>query len=363
MTAAPDDAALPWLGRARARHRHTSSAGMHCVAGPSRRGRVRAGVARRAHLAVRDGGRRRTLRPLLRLPPAGQQQPPRFPRAAAGADAGRTWLERRRRARRPTRATAKSKAKEEAQQGDPRSRPCATRSRMDAEELVARPRDGAAAVSGRCDEPGGLERAAEDARGAAAGRAAAARRRRRRAPAADAHGRCQRILFAGPTPEQALARWLEGQLASPTRRCCWPQPAAIRCRARRLAADGFDAAAWIALPKRIADGKWEPPAGATVPRLREVLQKLCHDAMAVAAGAATTCHFPAASLPPWWPAWARLADWSQSLWPASRAHDEHPFNAPLITRRPAGRGESRVGEAARTRGPERPSRVHADAAS
>ena len=138
--------------------------------------------------------------------------------------------------------------------------------------------------------------------------------------------RCQRILFAGPTPEQALA-WLEGQgvvNAPVLLAAAGGHPLA----ARRLAADGFDAAAWIALPRRIADGKWEPPAGATVPRLREVLQKLCHDAMAVAAGSAPR-YFPATSLPP--PAaWAKLADWSQSLARLAR-HDEHPFNAPLIT--------------------------------
>jgi DNA polymerase-3 subunit delta' len=138
--------------------------------------------------------------------------------------------------------------------------------------------------------------------------------------------RCQRLLFAGPTAEQALA-WLEGQgvaNAPVLLAAAGGHPLA----ARRLAADGFDAAAWLALPKRIADGKWEPPAGATVPRLREVLQKLCHDAMAVAAGAPPR-YFPAASLPPA-AAWPRLADWSQSLARLAR-HDEHPFNAPLIT--------------------------------
>ena len=138
--------------------------------------------------------------------------------------------------------------------------------------------------------------------------------------------RCQRILFAGPTPAQALA-WLEGQGAA-NAPVLLAAAGGHPLAARRLAADGFDAAAWLALPRRIADGKWEPPAGATVPRLREVLQKLCHDAMAVAAGAPPR-YFPATSLPP--PAaWPRLADWSQSLARLAR-HDEHPFNAPLIT--------------------------------
>jgi DNA polymerase-3 subunit delta' len=138
--------------------------------------------------------------------------------------------------------------------------------------------------------------------------------------------RCQRILFAGPTPAQALA-WLEGQgvaNAPVLLAAAGGHPLA----ARRLGAEGFDAAAWVALPKQVANGRWTPPPAASLPRLREVLQKLCHDAMAQAAGAETR-YFPAQSMPgP--AAWARLADWSQALARLAR-HDEHPFNAPLIT--------------------------------
>jgi DNA polymerase-3 subunit delta' len=138
--------------------------------------------------------------------------------------------------------------------------------------------------------------------------------------------RCQRILFAGPTPEQALT-WLEGQGVA-NAPVLLAAAGGHPLSARRLAADGFDAAAWIALPRRIADGRWDPPAGASVPRLREVLQKLCHDAMAVAAGSPPR-YFPLSALPPAAP-WPKLADWSQSLARLAR-HDEHPFNAPLIT--------------------------------
>ena len=138
--------------------------------------------------------------------------------------------------------------------------------------------------------------------------------------------RCQRLLFAGPTPAEALA-WLEAEgvaNAPVLLAAAGGQPLG----ARKLAAEGFDAAAWLALPQRIARGHWEPPAGTALPRLREVLQKLCHDAMAQAAGAPPR-FFPADALPP--PAaWGKLADWSQSLARLAR-HDEHPFNAPLAT--------------------------------
>lgn len=137
--------------------------------------------------------------------------------------------------------------------------------------------------------------------------------------------RCQRVAFVGPTPAQALA-WLEGEgvaSASILLAAAGGQPLG----ARRLAAEGFDALAWQALPQRIASGHWEAPAGTALPRLREVLQKLCHDAMAVSGGAPPR-YFPQASLPPA-ADWSRLADWSRSLARLAR-HDEHPFNAPLI---------------------------------
>jgi len=145
--------------------------------------------------------------------------------------------------------------------------------------------------------------------------------------------RCQRAAFAGPAPAEALA-WLEAEgvtEAAVLLAAAGGHPLA----ARRLAAEGFDAAEWRAIPQRVARGQWEPPSGTALPRLREVLQKLCHDAMAQAAGAAPR-FFPAQSLPPP-PEWGRLADWSQSLARIAR-HDEHPFNAPLAT-------ESLLGEA------------------
>jgi DNA polymerase-3 subunit delta' len=137
--------------------------------------------------------------------------------------------------------------------------------------------------------------------------------------------RCQRSLFAGPAAPEALA-WLEGEGvadAAVMLAAAGGQPLA----ARRLAAEGFDAATWLALPQRVARGTWEPPPALGLPRLREVLQKLCHDAMAQAAGGAPR-YFPAQSLPPA-AAWPRLADWSQSLARLAR-NDEHPFNAPLM---------------------------------
>jgi len=138
--------------------------------------------------------------------------------------------------------------------------------------------------------------------------------------------RCQRASFAGPAPAEALA-WLEGEgvaEAGVMLAAAGGHPLA----ARRLSAEGFDADAWRALPQRVARGQWVPPPGVALPRLREVMQKLCHDAMAQAAGSVPR-FFPPQSMPPA-PEWPRLSTWSQSLARLAR-NDEHPFNAPLAT--------------------------------
>jgi DNA polymerase-3 subunit delta' len=137
--------------------------------------------------------------------------------------------------------------------------------------------------------------------------------------------RCQRTAFDGPTPEQARA-WLAAQGVAGAEvllAAAGGQPLA----ARALAAEGLDAAAWTALPRAVAEGRWQPPAAMSLTRLREVLQKLCHDAMAQAAGAPPR-YFPAASLPAAAP-WPKLADWSGALSRFARA-DDHPYHAPLM---------------------------------
>jgi DNA polymerase III subunit delta' len=90
---------------------------------------------------------------------------------------------------------------------------------------------------------------------------------------------------------------------------------------------GIDAAAWTALPRALARGQGGVMAGWPVPRVVDALQKLCVDAMALAAGG-TPRYFPASALPP--PAEpARLSDWGRSLARIAR-HDEHPWNEGLL---------------------------------
>jgi DNA polymerase-3 subunit delta' len=138
--------------------------------------------------------------------------------------------------------------------------------------------------------------------------------------------RCQRWPLTAPPKLDALA-WLQARqvagadvlLAAAGGR---PLDAAA------LAADGVTAAAWQALPQAVARGDVKPLSGWPVRRVVDALQKLCHDALVAAAGGEPR-FFPAASVP----AGADLAAlnaWARTLDRTAR-HDEHPWNAGLLT--------------------------------
>lgn len=136
--------------------------------------------------------------------------------------------------------------------------------------------------------------------------------------------RCQRVVLPRPTPAQAAA-WLQEQGVSEA-------PALLAAAAARpldalaLHRQGITAAAWAALPRRMAAGDPSAFAGWGVPATLDALMKLCHDAMATAVGG-TARFFPAEALP------ARIS--LEKLTPWRRAlqnmmiHAEHPWNEPL----------------------------------
>jgi DNA polymerase-3 subunit delta' len=140
--------------------------------------------------------------------------------------------------------------------------------------------------------------------------------------------RCQALRLAPPTAE-AAARWLQAQgVDDPATllAACSQHPLDVQ----RLLADGIDGARWAAVPRAIvgqggqgaaAFAGW-PPA-----RVLDTLQKLCHDGMALAGGAAPR-FFAAAGLPR--PAGlSALADWSCELSRMARQID-HPWNEGLL---------------------------------
>lgn len=136
--------------------------------------------------------------------------------------------------------------------------------------------------------------------------------------------RCQRVRFSPPDAATAEA-WLARQGvpgADALLRATGGEPLA----AEALVAEGLDAAAWGALPRQVVAGDARLLATLPLARVVRVLQQVCHDAMAQAAGAAPRFFAPGqvpagAGLP-------ALAEWATQLARVAR-HDEHPWHAPL----------------------------------
>jgi DNA polymerase-3 subunit delta' len=137
--------------------------------------------------------------------------------------------------------------------------------------------------------------------------------------------RCQRVQ-PPPAPPEAARDWLAAQGVAD------PAVLLAACAGRPLEAldlhrGGLDAAAWAALPAAVAAGRAGALAALPPPRLLDTLAKLCHDALAVATGAAPR-YFPAASVPAG-ASVSRLLDWAATLRRLAR-HDDHPWNGPLL---------------------------------
>ena len=90
---------------------------------------------------------------------------------------------------------------------------------------------------------------------------------------------------------------------------------------------GIDAALWQRLPALVARGETLPLATWPVPRLIDALQKLCHDAACVAAGAPPRYFAPTAVMHG--ADAGALAEWMQELQRCAR-HAEHAWNAGLM---------------------------------
>ncbi len=88
---------------------------------------------------------------------------------------------------------------------------------------------------------------------------------------------------------------------------------------------GLDAAAWLALPERVAAGDVAAFTGWALPPLVQTLQKLCHDRLLVSVGAAPR-YFAGARLATG--DIGRLSAWAADLRRQAR-HADHPYNAGL----------------------------------
>jgi DNA polymerase-3 subunit delta' len=100
---------------------------------------------------------------------------------------------------------------------------------------------------------------------------------------------------------------------------------------------GVDAKHWAALPKAVARGDVGVVADWTPSRLVDGLLKLCHDLMALRAGAAPRFFNPADLPQP--PSYEALAAWSRDLARTFRTV-EHPYNAGLLLEALVSQGRS-----------------------
>lgn len=146
--------------------------------------------------------------------------------------------------------------------------------------------------------------------------------------------RCQGHAMAWPTADEALD-WLQAQATAggapaPSREQAqvWLRAAGGRpSDALAWGAAGLTAPAWAALPAALARGDWSAMGEWPAAQQLDVLQKLCHDLMATAAGAPT--RFFAPEQLPAAPRMGVLATWSKELLAAARTV-EHPFSAGLM---------------------------------
>jgi DNA polymerase-3 subunit delta' len=136
--------------------------------------------------------------------------------------------------------------------------------------------------------------------------------------------RCQALRLS--LPERAMATaWLAAQgvgEADVLLGACGGQP----LQALEWHAEGVDAKLWPRVPALLARGDSVPFLNWPLPRLVEALQKVCHDAISVSAGAQPR-YFPRGAIRP--AALQALTAWSRELQRLS-LDIEHPWNAGLM---------------------------------
>jgi DNA polymerase-3 subunit delta' len=139
--------------------------------------------------------------------------------------------------------------------------------------------------------------------------------------------RCQRLVLPLPTNDVAR-RWLQQQeMPAADADVLLAATAGQPLEALALYRTGIDAAGWSALPQALRDGRAAAWSGWPLGRTIDALAKLCHDLMAVAAGARPRYFQPStlggeADL-------AALAEWAQMLQRVER-QAEHPWSEALL---------------------------------
>ncbi len=138
--------------------------------------------------------------------------------------------------------------------------------------------------------------------------------------------RCLIHRLAVPSPDQTLS-WLQAQGvehdAAALLRAAGGQPEA----ALALHQAGWNAQRWSGLPKAIRAGDVQALSDLPMPEVVGLLQKICHDTLALVHGGEPRFFAPQ-DLPSKAHAW-RLAQWARALNDTAR-HAQHPYHAPLM---------------------------------
>jgi DNA polymerase III subunit delta' len=157
--------------------------------------------------------------------------------------------------------------------------------------------------------------------------------------------RCQAVRLELPARDVAL-HWLAGQkVAQPEVLLAAAGGSPLLARDWELA--GIDSATWAALPGSVRRGDASVLSGWPVPRAVDALQRVCHDALSMAAGGQPRFFVglrpaPGAQL-------SELLAWSRELSRAAR-HAEHPWNAGLLNEALVTQGRDALGGDAGQRG-------------
>ncbi len=137
--------------------------------------------------------------------------------------------------------------------------------------------------------------------------------------------RCQAVRLELPARDVAL-HWLAGQkVAQPEVLLAAAGGSPLLARDWELA--GVDSATWAALPGGVRRGDASVLSGWPVPRAVDALQRVCHDALSLAAGGQP--RFFAGLRPAPGAQLSELLAWSRELSRVAR-HAEHPWNAGLL---------------------------------
>jgi DNA polymerase-3 subunit delta' len=140
--------------------------------------------------------------------------------------------------------------------------------------------------------------------------------------------RCQTHTLSWPDAAPAL-QWLVSQGGvAPTDSQVLLDAAGGRPEdAWAMAQSGLKASTWLALPQAVARGDSQALQAWAPAQVVAVMQKICHDCLMLAVGAAPR-FFPTQALPVGAPL-AALTQWSRDLLSSARSA-EHPFNAGLM---------------------------------